>query len=418
MAAQRIHSSSSSIDFGHDDDDGTVSSFDQLSSCLSINILPDSILQFIGEYLPTSSRAMMASAVSRSACFDSDTLDFSDIDRDLASKLTDSDMSSILVSIDAVNRLRVLKIIGCTNISGVGLDPLRGSTVLEHMDLTTSFIETIVSDDDLFSSNTSNLSEDAVIPMLDSIIAKKDRALKLLELPVVWKMKKSKPLAAFMERYNNAQSSRACSCCECSVDFQACLWMNHCKGGPDWGLQRHTCYDCTENICIDCEGAFCDECKKSFCDNCSPMQYCECGKASCMDCLGVEFCESCNDTFCTECRPVCLCEYCNRNRCMDCSIHLFCSHCSKSNCIQCANEDNVEWCEVCEEDNCNDCRYEALKDGRLDCKGCRGMLLPRMIQENEAQQREIEMLKFVVLNAVSREIAQDNSKLVNGCVVV
>ena len=73
----------------------------------------------------------MAAALSRSACFDSDTLDFSDIGRDLASKLTDSDMSSILdlESIDAPNRLKVLKIIGCKNISGVGLEPIRGSTI-------------------------------------------------------------------------------------------------------------------------------------------------------------------------------------------------------------------------------------------------------------------------------------------------
>ncbi len=400
MATQHIITSSSCINLGH--------VCRMSSSCQSINSLPDSILQFIGDYLPRSSRAMMASALSRSACFDSDTLDFGDIDRDLAPKLTDSDMSSILVSIDAINRLKVLRIIGCTNISGVGLEPIRGSTVLERMDLSTSSVATIVSDDDPLSSNfpwSFTLSEEAVIPILDSIIARKDRALTLLELPVVWKKNKSAQLAAFMERYNNVQSSRTCSCCECSADFQASLWMNPFKDSSDWGQQRHTCYECTNNICHDCEGAFCDECNKIFCENCCPMMYCECGKASCMDCFGVEFCESCNGTFCIECRPICLCECCNRNRCMDCAIHLFCTQCTKSNCIQCANEDNVQWCEVCEEDNCNDCRYNALKDGSLDCKGCRGLLLPRIIQENEAQQREIEMLKLVVLNAVSKEIA-------------
>ncbi len=361
----------------------------------------------------------MASALSRSACFNSDTLDFSDIGRDLASKLTDSDMSSILVSIDAVNRLKVLKIIGCTNISGVGLEPIRGSTVLEQIDLNTSFVATIVSDDDLLSSNFPwcfSLSEEAIIPILDSIIARKDRALKLLELPVVWRKNKSTQLTAFMWRYNNAQSSRTCSCCECNVDFTDSLWMDPLKHSPYWGQQRHTCHDCTKNICIECENAFCDECNKLFCDNCCPMLYCECGKASCMDCFGVEYCESCNGTFCAECKPVCLCECCERTRCMDCEIHLFCSHCPKSNCMQCANEDNVQWCEICEEDNCNDCRYKSLKDGSLDCKGCRGLLLPRIIQENEAQQREIEMLKFVVLNAVTKEIAPADSNLVHDSV--
>ena len=67
----------------------------------------------------------MAFALSRPACFDSDTLDFSDIGRDLASELTDSDISSILVSIDAANTLKVLKLIGCENITGVGLEPIQ-----------------------------------------------------------------------------------------------------------------------------------------------------------------------------------------------------------------------------------------------------------------------------------------------------
>jgi len=346
----------------------------------------------------------MASALSRSACFDSDTLNFSDIGRDLAPKLTDSDVSSILVSIDASNRLKVLKLIGCENITGVGLDPLRGSIVLELIDLSTSVITAIASDG---FPPCFTLSEDDVIPILDSIIAEKDRALKLLELPLAWRKKESTQLAAFLERYNNAQSSRTCLCCECSVDFQASSWTDHFKGSPFWGLQRHTCYECTEHICVDCDAAFCDECKKNFCNDCCPIQYCACGKASCMDCFGVEYCESCDETFCQDCRPVFMCECCNRFRCMECAIHLFCSTCNESNCMQCANENNVQWCEVCEEDNCNDCRHKAFKDGSLDCKGCRGLLLPRIIQENEAQQREIEMLKLVVLNAVNKEIVHN-----------
>ena len=104
-----------------------------------------------------------------------------------------------------------------------------------------------------------------MIPILDSIIAEKDRALKLLELPLAWRKKESTQLVAFLERYSNAQSRRTCLCCECSADFQASSWMDHFKGSPFWGLQRHTCYECTEHICVDCDAAFCDECKKNFC---------------------------------------------------------------------------------------------------------------------------------------------------------
>jgi hypothetical protein len=223
----------------------------------SINSLPDSILRFIGENLPNSSRAMMASALSRPACFDSDTLDFSDVKYDIACKLTDRDVREILVSIDAVNRLRVLKLIGCENISGMGLEPMRGSTIIQQIDLSTSVRAPIANGEDLFSPNC-RLLEEAVIPVLDSIIAEKDRALKLLEFPLEWRKTKCAQLAAFMERYSHAQSSRTRSCCECATDFQGYPWMIQFKGSPDWGLQLHTCYKCTEHLCDDCSGAFCD----------------------------------------------------------------------------------------------------------------------------------------------------------------
>ena len=180
----------------------------------------------------------MAAALSRSACFDSNTLDFRDVKYDIAYKLTDSDISDILVSIDAVNTLKVLRLIGCEYISGVGLEPMRGSTTIQQIDLSTSDKETIANVEDIFSPNfpwSFALSEDAVIPILDSIIAGRDGALKLLELPLVWRMTKSTQLAAFMERYSNAQSSRTRLCCECGIDFLGYQWMNQTKDSSDWG---------------------------------------------------------------------------------------------------------------------------------------------------------------------------------------
>jgi len=349
----------------------------------------------------------MASALSRSACFNSDTLDFSDIGRDLASKLTDSDISSILVSINAVNRLRVLRIIGCTNITGVGLDPIRGSTILEQIDLSTSSIATIANGDALFSSNfpwVFTLSEVAVIPILDSIIARKDGALKHVQFPLVWRKKKNKMLSVFLERYNNFQSCRLCSCCECCDEFEASLWMDQTKTkrSPDWGLQRRTCYTCRENICQDCEEGFCQDCRKQFCENCCPMMRCEmCQALNCGECEELEFCEDCGVWYCPNCMPVLFCECCDRSRCLDCVPHWDCSRCRKSNCDECAHEHNVQWCEVCEDEYCNDCRLKDYNNGELDCKGCRGLILPRIMHENEALSRENEMLKFVVVKALN-----------------
>ncbi|KAL7537536.1 hypothetical protein ACHAXR_007895 [Thalassiosira sp. AJA248-18] len=44
-------------------------------------------------------------------------------------------MCGVLACIDAGNHLQTLKLAGCVNITGRGLEPLRGSLVLEQIDL-------------------------------------------------------------------------------------------------------------------------------------------------------------------------------------------------------------------------------------------------------------------------------------------
>jgi hypothetical protein len=63
------------------------------------------------------------------------SLDFGQIEKSLAEKLTDDHIHSIFMSIDAVNTVKTLRLTNCTNITGVGLEPLRGSTIIEHIDL-------------------------------------------------------------------------------------------------------------------------------------------------------------------------------------------------------------------------------------------------------------------------------------------
>eukprot|EP00985_Skeletonema_marinoi_P028517 scaffold25143_cov73-Skeletonema_marinoi.AAC.1 len=62
-------------------------------------------------------------------------LDFGDIEKDLATKLSDEDIRGVLLSIDAINNLRSLWLTNCINITGVGLEPLRGSTIIQQIDL-------------------------------------------------------------------------------------------------------------------------------------------------------------------------------------------------------------------------------------------------------------------------------------------
>ena len=48
------------------------------------------------------------------------TLDFGEIEKDLAARLSDDDMCAILVHIDAVRKVKRLKLTNCTNITGIG----------------------------------------------------------------------------------------------------------------------------------------------------------------------------------------------------------------------------------------------------------------------------------------------------------
>ncbi|KAL9190437.1 hypothetical protein ACHAXT_007648 [Thalassiosira profunda] len=64
-----------------------------------------------------------------------EVLDYEQIEKDLASRLTDEDIAASLICIDAFNRLEKLKLAGCVGISGAGLHPLRDSTALVQIDL-------------------------------------------------------------------------------------------------------------------------------------------------------------------------------------------------------------------------------------------------------------------------------------------
>jgi len=66
-----------------------------------------------------------------------ETLDFIDLPKDLASRLTDDDLAAILICIciDAKNELKHLLLTNCFSIVGHGVEPMRGSKVLITMDL-------------------------------------------------------------------------------------------------------------------------------------------------------------------------------------------------------------------------------------------------------------------------------------------
>ena len=152
-----------------------------------INDLSAEILKEVATYLAPPSRLLFTVAItprispyetimarSRSktqkspsiAGTDWATLDFGQIEKELASKLSDEDVRDVLLHINAANKLEKLLLTNCTNITGAGLSPLSGSSTIEQIDL--SIVEKFQSPK-LFP--VPRISLKIVLPILDSIIS-------------------------------------------------------------------------------------------------------------------------------------------------------------------------------------------------------------------------------------------------------
>ena len=109
-------------------------------------------------------------------------LDFVKLEKSVSEKLSDDDLFAILQCIDAHRALQCidahralkrLKLTGCTNITDWGLSPLMRSTVLELIDLN------VISNNEIRDvSIEPTMTREMVLPIMDSIVANQDCALK------------------------------------------------------------------------------------------------------------------------------------------------------------------------------------------------------------------------------------------------
>ena len=185
---------------------------------LHVSDLPDNAVAHVATYLSNVSRAIFAIAspsASKLTILSSDaklweTLDFGDIDKNLAEKFTDDNIRDILTIINAVNNTKYLKLIGSVRIDGSGLSPLRGSIVLKQLDLS------LVGEHErpvLYPEPS--ISEEAVIPILTSIINAEGNSMTHLQLPKMWRNNRSSQLTDFLTRYNEVLISRQSKCKAC-----------------------------------------------------------------------------------------------------------------------------------------------------------------------------------------------------------
>eukprot|EP00985_Skeletonema_marinoi_P018250 scaffold10161_cov134-Skeletonema_marinoi.AAC.10 len=156
----------------------------QTTTCSIYNLFPGGTLKEVANFLEAPSRVLFAIAIeppsspydevlarsrySRSPITGNDwhTLDFGDIEKELAAKLTDDDVSKVLLHVDAAHRVKRLRLTNCTGITGACLASLRYSTSVEQIDM--SLVEAHKSPR---LDPAPLLSCDQVLPILRSIIS-------------------------------------------------------------------------------------------------------------------------------------------------------------------------------------------------------------------------------------------------------
>ncbi|KAL7456584.1 hypothetical protein ACHAWC_008047 [Mediolabrus comicus] len=183
------------------------------------------------------------------------TLDFGEIEKDLAARLSDYDMNAILVHIDAARNVKRLKLTNCTNITGVGLIPLQFSTVIEQIDLS---LVGMHQNPELYPEP--EISRELVLPILQTIINENRCALKHLEFPHKWRKYNSgdgtygtAELTQFIEQYNEMIENRGpASCSKCNERLEH---PHHNMIDYDeqyYGTQLATCHQCLKYYCTNC----------------------------------------------------------------------------------------------------------------------------------------------------------------------
>ena len=368
--------------------------------------LPIEPLTYVADFLPLPSRAMFAAAlfngkgglstennqkIAGNAC---ETLDFGDIEKDLAAKLSDDDVDAILRCVDAVNKLKILRLTNCVNISGAGLEPLRGSEIIEIIDF--SFVGAKA---DQYLHPDPPISCERILPILDTIIIGAG-ALKHLQFPLHWRNYRSEDsdFYQFLERFNRMLDDRGLNrCFKCNEIGEPPVELNNSR--HDYGIQCDTCSVCLKHHCYGCsdnndDGSytyFCKKCERVYCSDCSVKYTCErCDTCYCVECptrmrcaeCEVNLCDfcgclcpNCRRPYCDDCHDEnkCECDVCQSEVCRECTRYLECEDCHFGHCEDCCEKagiNGVHSCQDCGIEQCVECRLRRPYPVDRSCSGC------------------------------------------------
>lgn len=349
-----------------------------MEEILHLSNMPDSILTHVTSYLSKESSILFAAGVTIPSSSSTDNnfhvtaghlsstilsslqsepwtkLDVGDLEQykvlPYSTNLTDDDLYSVLVAIDAINNLKSLQLTGCIKITGRGLEPLRGSTVIESIDLGLANC----GEEPTYHcrwGKEPEISEKDVLPILDSIVAAEDNVLKFTMLPKMWRDAKTAELTEFLGRYNQLLVSRGSECSKCNAELtstERLAMVANDHDSKDFGIQSYCCNMCMKNYCYDCEKEYeeegrwnkimvtkqlltnCENCEKDYCGDCVPMDYCgKCKKHKCSSCAPVKGCDGCGEDVCKDCDEGRWCYHttadyrcgpCNQAQCDECTL--------------------------------------------------------------------------------------------------
>ena len=268
---------------------------------LGFDDLPDEVLTKVSRYLSSNSRVLLAVAVtaSSSAWKESNynikpsdaakvilaneelycnAVSFGHTDKDLAAKLTDEEFGGFLACADAVHGVKIVSLMHCKLLVGYGLEPLRSCTQVESI--------VLCSDEENDTSDGGSaeiyLSKEVVIPILESVIEKREKPL-YFTLPETWCAEQSEMVVSFLQKYNKLMNSRNILCC---MELPEC--SNICRGteerpwvyttGGNFGMHNLTCDVCNKTCCRECSNEFthpCVKCKLVGCKQCEGTIKCD-----------------------------------------------------------------------------------------------------------------------------------------------
>jgi len=363
--------------------------------------LPNGLLKGIASYLAKPSVALFAIAMDTQSTQTSNAiisstnnwnvLDFGDIEKRLAAKLSDVDIDKVLRSIDAANNLKILKLAGCVNISGSGLNMLLSSVAIEQIDMS------LVGKHEVpLIEPEPKLSQDlVVVPILDSILNNRGSILKQLQFPKKWR-NTSTEMTQFFQRYHQYLTDQRYCCSKCNRTSMetgiSTRWVDFEGDGDEWhGTQSYTCTKCLNHFCSndDCKDedgnlylSWCKKCEKGYCRNCSDMNECvSCEVHICDECEEMKTCdgEECSDVVCKRCSEKKTCHICNLMRCSGSCVYSYqckLDSCNKVICDDCV-EDKGEGgrCRACSKAFCStECRYYLACGGDV-AKACSTCLM-------------------------------------------